>query len=407
MNNQQPERQRDLLIMVVEDHWFQRKTLVHQVRSLGYQNLLEAADGAEALALCQQHDVDILLCDLLMPEMDGMALLRELSQSGFRGGVILSSALKDDVVAAVDRMAEAYGLQVLGRIDKPSTPAQLQLLIDTWLPAQQWEPQEGFYSLGEVDLRQALEQDQLLPWYQPKVSFATGEWVGMEALARWVHPEHGMIAPAHFISLAEQCGLIEQLTYQMISKSLQVLGSLQQDGQLLTLSLNLSALSLTQAGVFDVLLEQCHHHGINPEQITLEVTESALVHDLGASLEVLTRLRMHGFGLAIDDFGTGYSSMQQLALLPFTELKLDRSFVDRCYGDPPRQAIVESCIALARKLGLKSVAEGVEDGRTWHLLRQLGCDVCQGFFSARPMPAGALREWHYNWQARLTKLLAD
>ena len=117
------------------------------------------------------------------------------------------------------------------------------------------------------------------------------------------------------------------------------------------------------------------------------MTESAFVKDLGKSLEVLTRLRMHGFGLSIDDFGTGYSSMQQLALLPFTELKLDRSFVDRCYEDPSRLAIIESSIELARKLGLKSVA-GVEDEATWQLLAKLGCDQCQGFFSP-PVPCPA------------------
>ena len=113
----------ELVIMVVEDHGFQRKTLMHQIRALGYQQLLEAADGIEALALCQSHTVDILFCDLRMPGMDGMALLRRLSLGGFRGGIILSSALEDDVVEAVLRMSAAYGLHVLGRIEKPSSPA--------------------------------------------------------------------------------------------------------------------------------------------------------------------------------------------------------------------------------------------------------------------------------------------
>ncbi len=123
--------------MVVEDHGFQRKALLHQIRSLGYQNLLEAVDGVEALALSQQHNVDILFCDLRMPGMDGMALLRRLSLGGFQGGIILSSALEGDVVEAVLRMSAAYGLQVLGRIEKPSTPQQLQRLIQAWSPRQE------------------------------------------------------------------------------------------------------------------------------------------------------------------------------------------------------------------------------------------------------------------------------
>ena len=160
-----------------------------------------------------------------------------------------------------------------------------------------------------------------------------------------------------------------------------------QTGLSLNLSMNLSTTSLIEGDLCHFLINQCQRWGVNPELITLEVTESSFVEDIGKALEVLTRLRMHGFGLSIDDFGTGYSSMQQLALLPFTELKLDRSFVDRCYADPSRLAIIESSIELARKLGLKSVAEGVEDVQTWQLLAKLGCDICQGFFTARPYAA--------------------
>ncbi|HHQ4441943.1 TPA: EAL domain-containing response regulator [Aeromonas veronii] len=397
--------QHELVIMVVEDHGFQRKALLHQIRSLGYQNLLEAVDGVEALALSQQHNVDILFCDLRMPGMDGMALLRRLSLGGFQGGIILSSALEGDVVEAVLRMSTAYGLQVLGRIEKPSTPQQLQRLIQAWSPRQEPLREEEGHRIGLDELRRAIEQDQLLPWYQPKVSFASGEWVGMEALARWQHPEFGLIPPGRFISQAEHNGLIDPLTEVIISKSLSDGHLWEETGLSLNLSMNLSTTSLIEGDLCNLLIDQCKRWSINPELITLEVTESAFVQDLGKSLEVLTRLRMHGFGLSIDDFGTGYSSMQ-LALLPFTELKLDRSFVDRCHADPSRLAIIESSIELARKLGLKSVAEGVEDEATWRVLAQLGCDLCQGFFSARPMPRSELANWHRTWQDRLPTLIS-
>ncbi|WP_421183149.1 EAL domain-containing response regulator [Aeromonas enteropelogenes] len=400
------KREDELVIMVVEDHAFQRKTLLHQIRSLGYQQLLEAQDGLSALTLCQHHQVDILICDLRMPGMDGMALLRRLSLGGFKGGIILSSALEDDVVAAVLRMSAAYGLQVLGRLEKPSSPQQIRQLIDTWSPGQEPQHSEEGYGIDVVELQLALERDQILPWYQPKVSFVTGEWVGMEALARWQHPEYGMISPARFIPLAENNGLIDQLTEVIISKSLRDGHLWEETGLSLNLSMNLSTTSLIEGDLCHSLINQCQRWSINPELITLEVTESSFVQDLGKSLEVLTRLRMHGFGLSIDDFGTGYSSMQQLALLPFTELKLDRSFVDRCYADPSRLAIIESSIELARKLGLKSVAEGVEDEQTWRQLAALGCDVCQGFFSARPMPRHELKNWHAAWLERLPALLS-
>ncbi|WP_378008120.1 EAL domain-containing protein [Aeromonas jandaei] len=392
--------------MVVEDHAFQRKALMHQIRDLGYQQLLEARDGQEALELCQRHSVDVLFCDLRMPGMDGMALLRRLSLGGFSGGIILSSALEDDVVEAVLRMSAAYGLQVLGRIEKPSTKQQLKVLIESWSPRQEQAQKEDGHRLGLDELRRALDDDQIVPWYQPKVSFATGEWVGMEALARWQHPEYGLVSPGRFIPLAENNGLIDQLTEIIINKSLRDGHLWEETGLSLNLSMNLSTTSLIEGDLCNSLIAQCQRWSINPELITLEVTESSFVQDVGKSLEVLTRLRMHGFGLSIDDFGTGYSSMQQLALLPFTELKLDRSFVDRCYADPSRLAIIESSIELARKLGLKSVAEGVEDELTWQQLAKLGCDVCQGFFSARPMPRSELQEWHRSWQERLPTLIS-
>jgi EAL domain-containing protein (putative c-di-GMP-specific phosphodiesterase class I)/FixJ family two-component response regulator len=377
MNNVQNVHD-ELVIMVVEDHAFQRKALMHQIRDLGYQQLLEARDGQEALELCQRHSVDILFCDLRMPGMDGMALLRRLSLGGFSGGIILSSALEDDVVEAVLRMSAAYGLQVLGRIEKPSTKQQLKVLIKSWPPRQEQAQKEDGHRLGLDELRRALDDDQIVPWYQPKVSFATGEWVGMEALARWQHPEYGLVSPGRFIPLAENNGLIDQLTEIIINKSLRDGHLWEETGLSLNLSMNLSTTSLIEGDLCNSLIAQCQRWSINPELITLEVTESSFVQDVGKSLEVLTRLRMHGFGLSIGDFGTGYSSMQQLALLPFTELKLDRSFVDRCYADPSRLAIIESSIELARKLGLKSVAEGVEDKLTWQQLAKLGCDVCQG-----------------------------
>ncbi|WP_419762127.1 EAL domain-containing protein [Aeromonas jandaei] len=392
--------------MVVEDHAFQRKALMHQIRDLGYQQLLEARDGQEALEMCQRHSVDILFCDLRMPGMDGMALLRRLSLGGFSGGIILSSALEDDVVEAVLRMSAAYGLQVLGRIEKPSTKQQLKVLIESWSPRQEQAQKEDGHRLGLDELRRALDDDQIVPRYQPKVSFATGEWVGMEALARWQHPEYGLVSPGRFIPLAENNGLIDQLTEIIINKSLRDGHLWEETGLSLNLSMNLSTTSLIEGDLCNSLIAQCQRWSINPELITLEVTESSFVQDVGKSLEVLTRLRMHGFGLSIDDFGTGYSSMQQLALLPFTELKLDRSFVDRCYADPSRLAIIESSIELARKLGLKSVAEGVEDELTWQQLAKLGCDVCQGFFSARPMPRSELQEWHRSWQERLPTLIS-
>lgn len=389
----------DISLLVVEDNTFQRKALMHQIQALGYRVPLEAADGEAALALCRQQQVDILLCDLRMPGMDGMALLRRLSLSGFRGGIILVSALEEDVVEAVRRMSDAYGLRVLGRLDKPASQGRLTELLASWVPDDSLQ-QAGTGPLIEVaELARALEnQEEIVPWYQPKVSLATGELLGVEALARWLHPTLGMIAPARFIPLAEECGLIGPLTERLIEQCLRDLESWQTAGSTIRLSMNLSSVSLVEGDLCDRLITLCESRRIAPELITLEVTESAFIKDLDQSLERLSRLRMHGFGLSIDDFGTGYSSMQQLNQLPFTELKLDRSFVDRCHEDPVRLAIIESTLTLVHKIGLKSVAEGVEDKGTWDQLARLGCDECQGYYVGHPMPRDQLAQWHSRWR---------
>lgn len=392
----------DLRIVVAEDHAFQRRVLRHQISSLGYKCIAEAGSGTEALALCRQQ-ADLLFCDLRMPEMDGMALLRQLSVAGFRGAIILSSALEQDVIDSVLLMGKTCGLHMLGSVRKPATTTQIQTLLARWQPAPVCVPDEPVIPLDE--LRRALDRREIGPWYQPKVSFRTGEWLGTEALARWHHPEWGCISPAVFIPLAEQNGLIEPLTDLMLSRSMQGAHLWEQSGLSINLSVNLSTQSLLSDSLSDAILSYCRQWGVSPKRVTLEVTEGAFIEDVGRSLETLSRMRMHGFGLSIDDFGTGYASVQQLTMLPFTELKLDRAFVSRCCQDPASMAVVEYSLKLAEKLGLKSVAEGVEDESTWRVLADLGCGMCQGYFSARPMPEEALWHWHKTWKKQASELL--
>lgn len=391
-------------IVVAEDHAFQRRVLRHQISSLGYPSIFDAETGTEALTLCQHNNIDLLFCDLRMPGMDGMALLRQLSIMGFRGSIIISSALEQDVIDSVLLMGQTYGLRMLGSVRKPASAKQIEALLarrhsDSTPAKDSYTP-----TVTLDELRQALDKGAIQPWYQPKVSFSTGEWLGTEALARWHHSERGFVSPAEFIPLAEQNGLIDQLTDTMFCQSMQAAHLWAQRGLSINLSVNLSTQSLLNAGLFNTLLGYCRQWGVNPKMITLEVTEGAFIEDVGRSLEMLSRMRMHGFGLSIDDFGTGYSSVQQLTMLPFTELKLDRSFISRCSQDKSSMAVVEYSLKLAQQLGLKSVAEGVEDEETWQILAALGCDMCQGYFSARPMPENELGHWYEKWKIKAANM---
>ncbi|MCX9134877.1 EAL domain-containing response regulator [Aeromonas veronii] len=397
----------NLVILIVEDYVLHRTILVGMLKNMGYLHVLEAQDGFDALEVCEHNRIDILFCDLRLPSMDGMALLRRLSSKEFKGGIILSSVLENDVVDAVLRMGNEYGLQVLGRVDKPTSHEQLQALISRWAPVEDiFREHKPAQHITEVDLNYAIQHGQLEPWFQPKVHFSSGEWTGVEVLARWHHPTYGMISPDVFIPLAEKHGLMHSLTELIIREALSHYHECAKIKSSLNMSLNLSASSLVDKSLSNFLLLHCGLNQINTEQIILEITESAFTEDIGQALEILTRLRMHGFGISIDDFGTGYSSLQQLALLPFTELKLDRSFVDHCHSMTSHMAIVESSIKLANNLGLKTVAEGVEDIETWQRLDKLGCHTCQGFIAGKAMPHHELAIWHEDWKCKVKDIIS-
>jgi EAL domain-containing protein (putative c-di-GMP-specific phosphodiesterase class I) len=255
-----------------------------------------------------------------------------------------------------------------------------------------------------AELERALAAGELVNHYQPKVALATGELVGVEVLVRWQHPTAGLVFPDEFIATTEEHGLIDELTRAVLAAALRQ-GRLWHDAGLdLQLAVNVSMDNLAALDFPDVVARLAGEAGVALSRVVLEVTESRLMKDLRAPLDILTRLRLKRIGLSIDDFGTGHSSLAQLRDIPFDELKLDRSFVNGASGDPALRAIVEATLQMARQLGMKSVAEGVEEPADWELLRTLGCDVAQGYLIARPMPGSELPAWWQAWQPRRVEL---
>ena len=222
-------------------------------------------------------------------------------------------------------------------------------------------------------------------------------FVGVEALARWQHPVKGMIPPDRFIPLAEESGLIDELTVSMVEQSLAEVARWQTENLTLDVSINYSALSLADLGLPDYLAGLVAARDLKADRVTVEVTESSVLTEIQNSLDVLTRLRMKGFQLSIDDFGTGFSSMQQLQNIPFTELKIDQSFVKRALSDKDAKAIVETTVDLGRRLVMSVIAEGVEDLETLELLKNYQCNQVQGYFIAKPMPGNQILEWATMW----------
>ena len=248
-----------------------------------------------------------------------------------------------------------------------------------------------------ADLRQALREDApddgILLFYQPQIAIATGEVVGVEALLRWQHPQRGMVGPEELIRVAEPTPVMRLLTDRVLHAVIAQLAEWRTAGRALRASVNVSARDLHSGDIADRVGDLLQQYAVPPDLLQLEITESALMADPHRVLNTITRLDRMGIAISLDDFGTGYSSLQHLRRLPLSEVKIDRSFVLGMADDRGDAAIVRSVIDLAEALGLRAVAEGVEDERTWRLLAAAGCHAAQGWFHARPMPAADLADW--------------
>jgi len=387
----------NLHFLVAEDHDFQRRTLVKMLAGMGAKEVHESPDGYAALKII--HDpmasVDIVISDLDMPGMDGMEFIRHLGEAGRRVSVILASSLERKLLASVATMTEAYGIKLLGVVEKPLTPAKLAPLIALHQPAKA-EPDRPraagpTYTLEEIAA--GLKNDEFEPFFQPKIELASGQVKGAEALARWRHPQRGIVGPYAFIKPLEDNGLIDVLTWMMLKKSAAFCSAWRATGADVTVSVNLSLKSLGDPQLADRVTKLVRSRNLEPLHMILELTESSATTEVSKALENLARLRMKGFGLSIDDYGTGYSSMQQLTRIAFTELKIDQSFVANAAKQESARVILESSLDMARKLNITAVAEGVETQADRDLLRQLGCGLAQGYFFAKPMPSANLLTW--------------
>lgn len=339
-----------------------------------------------------------LALDLVMPGMDGVEVLRLLAEKTCGARILLTSGMGAKVLESAQRSGNERGLTIVGILPKPFRAQELRnLLNDATLGHRQAGAAKALPStlaITEADLVRALENRELFLQYQPKVALPTGVPYGVEALVRWRHPSGAVVGPDRFIPLLERSSRIHALTDYVISEGLQWFARL---GPGLTdslkLSINLSARNLTDLQLADRLVSQCESHGVFPTSVILELTESGAMAEPGEALDILTRLRIKGFELAIDDFGTGYSSMAQLVRLPFTELKVDKSFVLSMLHSRESHTIVASTIQLARSLDMSVVAEGIENAATATVLAELGCTLGQGYHLGRPMDGAVAAQW--------------
>ena len=385
-------------LLVIDDQPDLCEFISEAASAMGFEAMAVTEPDAFRRAV-QEFQPSVVVLDLQMPGADGIELLRYLGERGSKAHVLVASGMDQRVLATAQQLGRAQGLAMLGALQKPIMLGELEATLRRCL--QQTEQPVSVDSLAA-----ALEQRQIMVHYQPKATrVAPGRWIveGVEALARWKHPSLGLVSPAKFIPLAERHGLIRRLTEQVLEISLTQSRAWDDAGLHLSVAVNLSPQLLNDLAFPDQVARMAAQIGADARRVIFEVTESAAMFDPGTTMDVLTRMRVKNFGLSIDDFGTGYSSLKQLYLMPFSELKIDTSFVRDIFAHEDARIMVETMVLLAHKLRLTACAEGVETPEVLEFLDSVGCDRAQGYFIGRPMPgadlAGRVEDWNASQRA--------
>ncbi len=383
-------------ILVVDDDEFQRDLIGLQLSNLGCHAILMAANGAEALKQFDLHKASLrlIISDLSMPDMDGLVMMRHLAQRDFGGAIVLLSSMQDEILSSAGGLANAHGLNILGCLSKPCNPEKLRSLLGSLSVQPNLTVQSSLsQALAPERLAAALACGEFVAWYQPKVDLHSGKPVGAEALARWPQADGSLISPASFVPALEAAGLADELFFVMATQVAGAMAHWRSKNIPIKTAINLSmdsALNLTMPERLGRIVSAA---GLAPTDFVIEVTESRLMVERSLAMESLTRLSLMGYTLSIDDFGTGYSSLVQLIDLPFKELKIDGSFVQRSDTERKAQAILRIAIMLGQELGINVIAEGVETVEQLEFIRASGGHTVQGYYYSRPLPLPSCTEW--------------
>lgn len=392
-----------LRVLVIDDHAVIRRTLRMILGGMKITDVEEAGSVEAAEEILRGAPAfDVIFCDLNLPGRDGIELLRKFPTLAERTAVVLLSAEDERILHSVAAMGRAVGLHVLAAIPKPPTAQKLRdalAHLDDVVPSRR--PAPAALALAEADIDLLLDQKLLRMHYQPKVEASSGALVGVEALLRARHPVHGDLPPRSIVDAARQFGRVEPLTLHVLQESIAAASRLRAEGLEIAMSVNLDATALRQAAFPDLIQRIAAGYDVPLGKMVLELTEEQLFDDFVSAMEITTRLRLKRCQLSIDAFGTGVSGLRQLQDLPFTELKVARTFVTGCDGtNVGGRTIIAAAVALSRVFGLRCVAMGVETQGEWDTVKSLGVDAIQGFIVSRALPEASLLDWIGEWAMR-------
>lgn len=394
----QPERQLmfdniNRLLVVDSD-----RDVTEAIREIGDEldySLAHADDSGEFLRLVDEFRPTAILLDLELPSCDGVEALHALAARGCKASIVLIGLADERVMAATRKIGETRGLAIADSIPKPLDFDAVRVCLARIRREDR--------RIKREDIEAALENKEFVAFYQPVASAAPGGgWVldGLEALVRWQHPSLGIVMPDEFIVVAERYDLIGALTDQVLDQALQQMQGWRADGLDLKVSINLPPSLVTDLGFPDRIADSIAAYGVDPKQITLELTETATMQDPTTTMDILTRLRVKGIGLSLDDFGTGYSSLTRLYQMPFEEMKIDKSLGMNVPRSREANTMVGSLIELAHNLGMRVCTEGVESRAGLDLLEVLKSDRCQGFFISRALPPAEIDSFIEHWNTQ-------
>jgi EAL domain-containing protein (putative c-di-GMP-specific phosphodiesterase class I) len=368
-------------ILIFEDDQDLADVLVDIATRQGFE-AIRTADPRDGLARAAAWDPDVILTDLQMPEVDGVALMRAFAERNQRAKFVIISGMEPKLIDVAARLARDRGLDIAATLTKPCAVSELAACLSRLRSAAAIDP---------AAIAAALESGAVFCHFQPKCDLRTGAAAGVEALVRWLDPVRGLIPTDAFLPIVERSGLADALLDRVLHTALEGVAALA--GHDIGLAVNISATNAVDLTLPDRLLAACRDHGWPPGRLILELSEKVSMDESLDVVDVLARLRLMGFGLSIDDFGTGFSSLQRLQSLPFTELKIDRVFVQQMTASRDAAVIVKTLLAMSDALGLAAIAEGVETPETAAELRKMGCVYGQGFGLGRPMAAAELPGW--------------
>jgi len=380
----------DLSILIVEDEPLQRAFVAEKLRELGCVDIHDATDGIDAIKVLKEHAIDLIFCDIGMPNMDGSQFVLAQDEmrpcSGKELPMLIWMSVHDgDVLESHLQMARSAGFPFVEALAKPISLSALSVVADAALAllnalnavqqkATKSPRPAGDDTIDDGDILRAIcDTSEFEVWYQPQLSLKTKMVIGADALVRWRHPKFSYLSPSQFTSLVEKQGLGLMLFYRTINHVLKTQQKLEKIGCSIPICVKASAFTLETPEIADYLYERIQRHEVAASLITVGISEEEPPQQALRLAASLNRLRLRGFGLSIDDFGSGISTMKLLSQMPFTEIRIDSYFVRQFLRQAQCRVIVESIINIAKRLKLKVTAEGIENARQMEVLAAMGC----------------------------------